>query len=82
MCDMFQTEHVGMWVAKGWISDASEVPALRQSVFSKCQDYCFTPCQIPSSGSRGNGDYDDRTIKCKAPNNALLNLCPWVTHLN
>jgi hypothetical protein len=29
---MFRTEDMGMWIAKGWISDILEVSALRQSV--------------------------------------------------
>jgi hypothetical protein len=72
VCDMFRTEDVGMWIAEGWISDISEVSALRQSVFAKCQHHCTTCCQIPLSGSRGNDNGDDKRTKCKAPNNAFL----------
>jgi hypothetical protein len=50
VCDMFRTEDVGMWIAKGWISDISQVSALCQSVFAKCQHHCTTRCQIPLSG--------------------------------
>ena len=61
-----------MWIAKGWISDISEVSALRQSVFVKCQHHCTTHCQIPLSGSRGNDNGDDKRTKCKALNNAFV----------
>jgi hypothetical protein len=76
VCDMFRTEDVGMWIAKGWISDIWEVSALRQSVFAKCQHHCTTRCQIPLSGSRGNDNCDDKRTKCKAPNNAFLSFLP------
>jgi hypothetical protein len=76
VCDMFRTEDVGMWIAKGWISDISEVSALRQSAFAKCQHHCTTRCQIPLSGSRGNDNGDDKRTKCKAPNNAFLSSLP------